>query len=235
MTDQLKTTLINAGKILYSEQQGDDIFGHVTVRLPDDAGHFLMKPHTFGLEEITMENIITVNLDGEKTAGSAPRHLEVFIHSEILRARSDVQAVVHTHAPHAVAFSALGRPLQPVGHEGSVFCDGLPVFDETTDLIVTQERGKSVAKALGKHHAVLLQNHGLVTAGRTIQEATMLAIHLERACKSQLMVESCGGATRLSTPDDAKAKQGRIIPQYASVFAYLERKVCGCGQAHDED
>ena len=98
MTDKLKTTLINAGKILYSEQQGDDIFGDVTVRLPDDTGHFLMKPHTFGLEEITLENIITVNLDGEKTAGSAPRHLEVFIHSEILRARSDVQAVVHNRS-----------------------------------------------------------------------------------------------------------------------------------------
>lgn len=233
MSDQLKTTLINAGKILYSEEQGDDIFGHVTVRTPDDPDYFFMKPHTFGLEEITLDNIITCNLDGEKTAGSAPRHLEVFIHSEILRARPDVQAVVHTHAPHAVAFSALGLPLQPVGHEGSVFCDGLPVFDETTDLIVTPERGKSVAKALGQHHAVLLQNHGLVTAGKTIQEATMLALHLERACKSQLMVEACGGAQRISTAADAKAKQGRIIPQYATVFAYLERKVCGCGKVHD--
>ena len=233
MSEQLKTTLINAGKILYSEEQGDDIFGHVTVRTPDDADYFFMKPHTFGLEEITLDNIITCNLDGEKTAGSAPRHLEVFIHSEILRARPDVQAVVHTHAPHAVAFSALGLPLQPVGHEGSVFCDGLPVFDETTDLIVTPERGKGVAKALGQHHAVLLQNHGLVTAGKTIQEATMLALHLERACKSQLMVEACGGAQRISTAVDAKAKQGRIIPQYATVFAYLERKVCGCGQVHD--
>ena len=233
MTDQLKTTLINAGKILFSEGQGDDIFGHVTVRMPDDAGHFFMKPHTYGLEEITMQNIITCNLDGEKTAGDAPRHLEVFIHSEILRARPDAQAVVHTHAPHAVAFSALGLPLQPVGHEGSVFCDGLPVFDETTDLIVTQERGKAVAKSLGAHRAVLLQNHGLVTVGASIQEATMLAIHLERACKSQLLVEACGGATRLSTAEDAKTKQGRIIPQYAKVFEYLERKVCGCGQVHD--
>jgi L-fuculose-phosphate aldolase len=221
--DTLKEGLINAGRILVAEDQGDFIFGHVTARLPEDPGLFLMKPHTIGLEEITPDNLITLNLEAEKVAGHMPRHLEAFIHSEVLRARPDVQAVVHTHAPHAVAFSALGRPLQPIGHDGAMFANGLPVFSETTDLIVDRQRGKAVARALGDHNAVLLRNHGIVTTGRTIEEATILALFLESACKAQLLVEACGGAKHVSTPDDAKAKIGRLMPQCCSVFNYLTR------------
>lgn len=223
--DTLKEAMITAGRILVDEDQGDFIFGHITARLPDDPGLFLMKAHTIGLEEITPENLITVNIEGEKVAGDMPRHLEVFIHSEILRVRSDVQAVVHTHAPYAVAFSALGKPLQPIGHDGSLFGDGLPVFTETSDLIVDQQRGKSVARSLAEHNALLLRNHGLVTVGRSIEEATVLALNLERACKAQLLVEACGGAKHVSTPEDVKAKKGRLLPQCCQVFNYLTRRL----------
>lgn len=223
--DALKDAMVAAGRILVSEDQGDFIFGHVAARLPGDHERFLMKPHTIGLEELTPDNLITVNLDGEKVAGHMPRHIEVFIHSEILRVRADVQAVVHTHAPHATAFSALGRPLQPVGHDGAMFCDGLPVFSETSDLIVDQGRGKAVARALADKNALMLRNHGIVTVGRTIEEATILALFLERACKAQLMVEACGGPIHVSTDDDAQAKKGRILPQCAQVFDYLRRRL----------
>lgn len=223
--ESLKEGLINAGRILAQEDQGDFIFGHVAARLPGDPSLFLMKPHTIGLEEITRDNLITLNLEAEKVAGHMPRHLEAFIHSEILRARPDVQAVVHTHAPYAVVFSTLDRPLQPVGHDGAMFCDGLPVFSETSDLIVDQQRGKSVARAMGDHNALLLRNHGIVTTGRTIEEATVLALFLERACRSQLLVESCGGAKHVSTPEDAKTKKGRIMPQCCQVFNYLARRL----------
>lgn len=228
--EALKEALIASGRILVDEEQGDLIFGHVTARMPDDPGLFLMKPHTIGLEEMTPDNIITCNIEGEKVAGAMPRHFEVFIHSEILRIRSDVQAVVHTHAPYSVAFSALGRPIEPVGHEGALFCDGLPVFSETSDLIVDQQRGKAVAHSLGEHNAVMLRNHGIVTCGRTIEEATVLALYLEKACKVQLMVEACGGAKHVSTPEDAKVKKGRILPQSAQVFKYLTRR---CLHRHD--
>jgi L-fuculose-phosphate aldolase len=228
--DALKDAMIASGRILYEEDQADLIFGHVTARLPDDPEHFLMKPHTIGLEEMTPDNIITCNIEGEKVAGSMPRHFEVFIHSEIMRVRPDVQAVVHTHAPNAVAFSSLGRPIEAIGHEGSLFSESLPVFSETSDLIVDQARGKAVARALGDSNYLLLQNHGIVTCGRTIEEATVLALYFEKACKVQLQVEACGGAKRVSTPEDARIKRGRILPQSAQVFKYLTRR---CMHSHD--
>jgi L-ribulose-5-phosphate 4-epimerase len=226
MTDALREKLVNAGRVLTSEDQGDYVAGHVTLRVPEDAGLFLMKPAGIGLEEMTPDNIITVDLEGERVGGSMPRHNEVYIHSEILRARPDIVAVVHTHPLHAVAFSSLGRPLLPVGNDGSIFRDGVPVFSETTDLIIDQLRGKAVARCLGEHQVLILRNHGIVTAGRSIEEAVWLALKLERACRMQLLAESAGGPKLLADGEDLakKSKRANRTDLHTNVFNYLVRR-----------
>ena len=125
------------------------------------------EPATIGLEEMTPANIITVDLDGQGVGGTCPVTTRYIIHSEVLRARPDIQAVIHTHAPHAVAFSSLGKELVPVNNEAGYFHKRLPVFAETSDLIVTPENGKAVARCLAQDNAVLLRNHGIVAAGRS--------------------------------------------------------------------
>src|SRR6202035_4387958 len=119
MTDRLRETLADAGRVLAMEGHGDYVAGHISVRLPEDSGRFLMKPAGIGLEEMRPDNIITVDIEGRRVDGTMPRHNEVFIHSEVLRARPDVNAVVHTHPIHAVAFSSLGKPLLAVGNDAS--------------------------------------------------------------------------------------------------------------------
>jgi L-ribulose-5-phosphate 4-epimerase len=236
MTEALRRKLTNAGRILTKEDQGDFVAGHVTVRLPDDPHRFLMKPGTIGLDEMTPDNIITVDLDGKKVGGTMPRHNEVFIHSEVLRARSDIQAVIHTHAPHAVAFSSLGRELLPVNNEAGYFYKKLPVFSETTDLIVSPERGKAVARCLGQNNAVLLRNHGIVAAGRSIEEAVWIALKLERACRVQLMAEWAGGPKLVCEGEDLEKKnvRGSRPDLFTNVFNYLVRSWCRThGKADD--
>ncbi len=227
MPEALKQKLIDAGRILESEGQGDYVLGHVTVRLPDVPDRFLMKPSGIGLEEMTEDNVITVDLEGEKVAGAMPRHAEVYIHSEILRARPEIAAVVHTHALHAVAFSALDRPLAMVGQRNAVFGEGLPIFSETTDLIVDQARGKAVARCLGPHRAMILQNHGIVTCGESLEEAVYLALSLDQACMMQLWVEAAGGPKAVSTAADLKAKRRRMLrpDAYQTTFDYLVRRL----------
>ena len=228
MTDALRRKLTNGGRILSGQGQGDFVAGHITVRLPEGATRFLMKPAGIGLEEMSPSSIITVDLEGRKVGGELPRHNEVFIHSEILRARPDIQAVVHTHAPHAVAFSSLGCELVPISNDAGFFYKKLPVFSETTDLIVTPERGKAVAQCLGEHSAVLLRNHGIVTAGRSIEEAVWIAVRLERACQCQLLAEAAGGPKLLVDADDVirKNTRGTRPDNYNNVFAYLVRSWC---------
>ncbi len=225
MTDTLRNTLVEAGRILASEGQGDYVAGHITVRLPDQPNRFLMKPAGIGIEEMTRDNIITCDIEGGKVEGAMPRHNEVFIHSEILRARPDIACVIHTHAPHAVAFSSLGKPLLPVGNDGIYFHNRLPVFSETTDLIIDQTRGKAVAGCLGSNQALLLRNHGVVTAASSIEEAVWVALKLEKACKVQLMAEWAGGPkltahTADIEPKNKRANRGDL---HVNVFNYLAR------------
>lgn len=226
MTDALRDTLTNAGRVLAMEGQGDYVAGHISVRLPDDPERFLMKPAGIGLEEMTPDNIITVGLDGKKVHGTMSRHNEVFIHSEVLRARPEIQAVIHTHPPHAVAFSSLGRPLVPVGNDGVTFSAGLPIFSETTDLIITRDRGASVARCLGEHPALILRNHGIVAAARSIEEAVWIALKLEKACRVQLLAEGAGGPKLLAEGEDLKAKRARSNRPdlHTNVFNYLVRR-----------
>jgi L-fuculose-phosphate aldolase len=212
--------------VLAHEGQGDYVAGHISLRLPDDPGLFLMKPAGIGLEEMTHDNIITVNIDGDRVGGVSPRHNEVFIHSEVLRARPDVQAVVHTHAIHAVVFSSLGKPLLPVSNDAAFFSGGLPVFSETTDLIITSARGKAVARTLGRHGAMILRNHGIVTAAPTMEQAVFLALKLNQACHAQVMAEMAGGPVLVGEPQDAKAKGAYASRPdiYVNTFNYVLRK-----------
>jgi len=226
MYEDLKEKLVEGGRALALEGQGDYVAGHISVRLPDDPQRFLMKPAGIGLEEMNAGNIITVNIDGKKVDGVSNRHNEVYIHSEILRARPDVNSVIHTHPINAVVFSSLDKPLRMVGNDASTFHRGLPVFSETTDLITTRERGAAVARTLGPNPAVLLRNHGIATAGATIEEAVWIALKLERACQMQLMAESAGGPKVFVKDEDiadkaAKANRGDL---HSNVFAYLLRK-----------
>ncbi|WP_455275010.1 class II aldolase/adducin family protein [Rhizobium herbae] len=227
MDEDLKQRMVEAGRILERAGQGDWTRGHISVRVPGAPDRFYMKASKIGLEEISLDNIIVVGLDGEKIEGEHGRHNEVYIHSEVLRARPDVQAVVHTHAPYAVSFSALGKPLQAIGHPGAIFAEGLPVFSETTELITTTERGRAVASKLGEHGAMLLQNHGLVTAAPSIEQAVYLALSLENACMMQLWVEAAGGARALGKPEDIRAKRKHMFREemFKATFAYLVRRL----------
>jgi L-fuculose-phosphate aldolase len=235
MTDQLREKLADAGRVLAVEGHGDYVAGHISVRLPGDPGRFLMKPAGIGIEEMRPDNIITVDIEGNKVDGGMPRHNEVYIHSEVLRARSDVTCVIHSHPMHAVAFSSLGRPLVAVGNSGVYFTDGrLPVFSETTDLIISQERGRAVARCLGGNAALILRNHGIVAAGGSIEEAVWIAIKLERACQLQLLAESAGGPKLLADGEDLskKRQRGNRTDQHNNTFSYLVRKwrcLC-CGE-----
>lgn len=227
MTDAAAITrLIQAGAILEHQGFGDMTRGHVSVRLPSDPQLFLMKPHSVGFGEITGENILTIDLDGAVVAGTARRHSEVFIHSEIFRSRPDVGAVIHAHPTHTVALSNTGRPLRALSQGGAVFADALPVFTETMDLIRTTDMGRMVATALGPHPAVLMRGHGVTMAGRTLEEATVLLLMLEEAARIQLLADAAGGSVPDFPPDDvARLRKNLMSPeQFVVNFDFLTRR-----------
>jgi L-fuculose-phosphate aldolase len=224
--DELKENIIWAGKVLVGQGQDDFTRGHISVRLPDDPSLFLMKPHSIGLDEITIDNILTIGLDGNVVAGKARRHSEVYIHSEIFKARADVACVLHTHPTYSIALSASGRPIKAYSQAGALFRDALGTYDDTINLIRTPEMGAGVARALGSRRAVLLKNHGVVVAGASIEEVVISTIMLEDAAQIQMITEAAGAPAPEFPPADIEQLKHDISrpEQFAINFEYLVRR-----------
>ena len=226
-TADLKEQMLWAGKVLVECGQDDFTRGHISVRTPDDPSLFFMKPHSVGLDEITLENILTINLDGDVVAGTARRHSEVYIHSEIFKVRPDVHCVLHTHPPYAIALSASKRPLLAYSQPGALFHNALGIYDDTINLIRSEAMGAGVAKALGPHRAALLKNHGAVTVGATIAETVVGMIMLENAAMIQMITEAAGEARPLFPDADIEKLKNDIsrLEQFGINFDYLVRRV----------
>lgn len=226
MLNDIKEAMIWAGKVLVAEGQDDFTRGHISFRLPDDPSLFFMKPHSVGLDEITHDNVLTIDLGGNVVAGTARRHSEVYIHSEIFKARTDVHCVLHTHPPYSIALSASKRPLMAYSQPGALFHGSLGIYEDTINLIRTADMGAGVAKALGPHRAVLLKNHGAVTVGATIAETVVGMIMLENAAMIQMIAEAAG-EPRPQFPDADIAKLKHDISraeQFEINFEYLVRR-----------
>lgn len=225
--DEIKQEMIWAGKVLVAEGQDDFTRGHISFRLPDHPSLFFMKPHSLGLDEFTPDNILTIGMDGNVVAGTSRRHSEVYIHSEIFKVRPDVNCILHTHPPYAVALSATGRPMRAYSQPGALFYDDVGVYTDTINLIRTTEMGAGVAKALGPHRAVLLKNHGVVVVGASVAETVIGAIMLENAAMVQLTAEAAGDpAPEFPRADIEKLKHDISRPEQFKInFDYLARRV----------
>jgi L-fuculose-phosphate aldolase len=200
--------LVSLGcRVLGAADQGDLVWGHLSARDPDGRGVW-MKSHDLGFAEVAPDDVVLVSWDGEVLEGDRRRHSEYPLHTEVIRARPDVGAVVHSHAATAVAFAALGVPLRPISHEANLFVPpDVPRFTLTGDLIRSAEMGRAVAATLGGERACFLVNHGIVVTGADVQEAVLGAYLLEHACRTQLLAMSAGGWATWSSPEEAAAKR----------------------------
>ena len=163
--------LVAGNRILYNEDIVDG-YGHISARDPRDPNRFLLsRARAPGL--VVAADIMEFGMDGEPVKNDGrPIYSERFIHSEIYKARPDVNSVVHTHSPTVVPFSVTNEPLRPI--RAGFFYPEVPVFDTRdaagwTDLLISNPMlGKALAEKLGNNSVVLLRGHGnaVVGAGR---------------------------------------------------------------------
>lgn len=224
--DELRVVLATGCRILAMEGHGDLVWGHMSARQPGSE-RFWMKPRDMGLEEIEPDDPVLVDYEGQQVAGRRRRHGEWPIHSEVYRLRPDVGAVIHTHPTLSTVFGSTGHELQPVTHEGSLFVPPpVPHYGDTTALIVTKDQGAGVAAALGTHRVLFMRNHGIVVAARTVQEAVVSAIILEKACRANLAALSAPPYS-VTSDEEALLKRQQIYHEtnILAAWAYFCRKV----------
>ena len=205
---QLRETVVLAGKILYRLGLAD-YMGHASARIPG-TDRALIKPRhsedVRGMDSVLPEQLVTMDLDGAMLDGPAPPPSERYIHTAIYRARPDIGGVVHTHQTLATIFGIVGRPILPILHVESPLVEhGVPIYDSPR-LITSAALGDEVAAALGERDVCHLRNHGIVAVGRTVEEATVNAIFLERLARANLLAAGLGTPAVIGSEDIASFK-----------------------------
>jgi ribulose-5-phosphate 4-epimerase/fuculose-1-phosphate aldolase len=180
--------LVTANHIL-AKQGIVDSFGHVSVRHPTIPDHFLMS-QAKAPGRVTADDIVEFDLDGNPINGKGRQfYSERFIHSEIYRARKDVNAVIHSHSPTMIPFGVSNIPLRAVVNTAAFLAAGAPVFDlrkthGMTNLLVTDPgRGKALAKVLGNSTVALMRGHGDVVVAANVRRAVIRAVYAELNAK----------------------------------------------------
>ena len=162
--------------------------GHASARR--DATSFYVNSGAAVRGALTTDDIVTVDLDGKLVDGTAKPPLEYHIHSEIYRARPDVNAVMHTHPQWSTYLTMTGTKYLPVYAQGVLVGD-MPVLDSVLS-INTKPMGEKLAAALGRRPAVLLKAHGAVAVGADIVECFALAAYIEENAYRQYMAMQIG-------------------------------------------
>ncbi|MGB3512385.1 MAG: class II aldolase/adducin family protein [Microcoleaceae cyanobacterium] len=171
----------------------EGVAGHITVRDPEFPDCFWVNPLGMYFGHIRVSDLLLVNHQGEVVKGNRPVNKAAFaIHSQIHSARPDVNAAAHAHSLYGKTWSTLGRILDPLTQDSCAFYEDHALFDDYTGVVFNLDEGKRIAATLGEKKAVILRNHGLLTVGHSVDEATWWFITMERCCQSQLMAEAAG-------------------------------------------
>jgi HCOMODA/2-hydroxy-3-carboxy-muconic semialdehyde decarboxylase len=206
-----------ANRILARERVVDT-FGHVSMRSPFRPDRLFMA-RSIAPERVMQRDVVELDLDGDPVDPNAPRsYLERFIHTEIYRARPDVQAVVHSHSVSVLPFSIVPDvQMRCVCHTAGFVGHDVPVFEirdvagEATDLLVSnRELGVALAEKLADKAMVLMRGHGSTTVGVSLRQAVFRAVYAEINAQVQLQSLQLGKAiflteeeARLATSTDA--------------------------------
>ena len=177
--------------------------GHITARDPELLDHFWVNPLGMNFKHIRVKDLMLVNDKGVVVEGNWPLNGAAFaIHSQIHAARPDVVSAAHAHSLYGKSWSTLRRPLDPLTQDACAFYGDHVLFDDYTGAVFELDEGKRIAATLGDHKAAILANHGLLTVGRTVDEAAWWFITMERTCQAQILAESIGTPT-LIEPEHA--------------------------------
>lgn len=183
----LRVDLAAAYRLVAMYGWDDLVFTHISARIPGAEHHFLINPYGMMFEEITASSLIKVDLNGDKVAESDyPVNPAGFtIHSAVHAAREDAQCVMHTHSINGVAVSAQKEGVLPLSQQSLFVLSSLGYHSYEGVALNEEEKPRLVAD-LGANNFLMLRNHGLLTAGKTIADAFLYMYLFEASCMIQV-------------------------------------------------
>jgi ribulose-5-phosphate 4-epimerase/fuculose-1-phosphate aldolase len=176
---------------------------HISAKIPGEET-FLLNPYGLMFDEVTASSLIKIDLDGNELDNRGPYHANAAgftIHSAVHGARDELHCVMHTHSEAGMAVSAMKCGLLSISQHAMRFHNRLSYHDYEGIALDLEERERLVAD-LGTTKAMILRNHGLLSAGATVAEAFSILFYLEKCCRSQIMALSAGGPDALIVPSE---------------------------------
>jgi ribulose-5-phosphate 4-epimerase/fuculose-1-phosphate aldolase len=206
----VKQRLAGAFRIFSKLGFDEGVAGHFTARDPEFKDTFWVNPFGVHFSLITVSSLIRVKHTGEVVEGNMPVNTAAFnIHVSVHKMRPEINAAAHTHSMYGRAWSALGRPLDMITQDACQFYNDHAVYNDFGGLVVERDEGTRIAQALGKNKAAILQSHGLLTVGESVDSCAWWYITMERCCQAQLLAEAAaaGTGTRPIIISEASATQ----------------------------
>jgi len=210
----IKQRLAAAFRIFSNLGFDEGVAGHITCRDPEHKDTFWVNGFGVHFSQIKVSNLIRVDHEGNIVEGNCPLNTAAFtIHSKVHQMRPDANAAAHTHSPHGRAFSVLGRKLDTITQDSCAFYNDHDVYDDFGGIVIESDEGTRVGTALGQNKGLILQNHGLLTVGQTVDAAAWWYIAMDRCCQVQLMAEAAA-----QSPSEVKRISDEAATQASAIL-----------------
>jgi ribulose-5-phosphate 4-epimerase/fuculose-1-phosphate aldolase len=171
----------------------EGVAGHITVRDPEHTDHFWVNPMGRSFKQMRVSDLLCVDHEGTVVEGEGLLNGAAFtIHSRIHMANPHITAAAHSHSVYGKAFASLGRKLDPLTQDACAFYEHHGLLEAFTGVVLDSGEGDRIAGLVATNKAVILQNHGLLTVGESVDEAAWWYITMERSCQAQLLAEAAG-------------------------------------------
>ena len=209
---QARTDLAACYRVIAHYGLQDRIYTHISARVPGEENAFLVNPFGLMHDEITASRLVKVDVDGNiltDSTGFGINPAAFVIHGAIHAARHDVHCVLHTHTPAGIAVSAQTHGLLPLSLQAAALIGDLAYHEFEGISVHVREQERLVAD-LNTRHVMILNNHGLLTAGRSTGEALSLMLALELSCRAQVQALSAGSTLRLVSAEAISSTQEAI-------------------------
>ncbi|WVQ79358.1 hypothetical protein IAT38_001455 [Cryptococcus sp. DSM 104549] len=191
-----KEALTAAFRVFAKHDLGMGVVGHLTVRDPERTDCFWVNPFHVAFSCIVVSDLLLIDHNGDVIDGGASgkryNQAAFAIHAMIHSARPDVIAVCHSHSTFGSAFASLGRLPSFITQDSLVFYDDIALYPSFGGVVLAEEESRHIAEYLGNKKAIILQNHGILTVGRSVESAAFWFLYLEKVCKMQLLVDASG-------------------------------------------
>jgi len=205
------------------------IAGHISVRDPEWADRFWVNRFGQNFCHIRSSDLVLVDQEGNIVQGEGPVNSAAFaIHAAIHEMHPDIVAAAHAHSTYGKAWSTLGELLAPLTQDDCAFYEAHAIYPTYSGVVIDPREGKEIASLLTGRKAVILQNHGLLTVGRSIDEAAWWFIAMEESCKVQLLARSAGKpielgneVARLTASQVGSSQEGWT--QFQPLFEWIKR------------